>query len=150
MDSRGIFDAMDRNVSSLHGLRSGRSGYELSVSVSQARKIQTLLRWVNGNAQLADSLTKAGARKVMLQFLSENQRWKLIHDPKFTAGKKLRKKELERKMLENEERFSNWLGSLASQNRWPWDNLDDNDLRNGPDAITESHDYEWSKSYPLE
>ena len=150
MDSKGIFDAMDRNISSLHGLRSGRSGYELSVAVSQARNIQTSLRWVNGNAQLADSLTKAGARKVMLQFLSENQRWKLIHDPKFIAGKKLRKKELEKKMKETEERFSNWLGSLARQNRWPWHDVEDNDLRNGPDEMTESHDYQWSKVFPRE
>ena len=30
MDSRGIYDAMTRNISSLHGLRDSRAGYELT------------------------------------------------------------------------------------------------------------------------
>lgn len=33
MDSRGVFDAMTRNVSALHGLRSTRAGYELALAV---------------------------------------------------------------------------------------------------------------------
>ena len=59
MDSRGIYDAMTRNMSPLHGLRDSRAGYELTVSVNQATRALTKLRWVNGLAQLADSLTKS-------------------------------------------------------------------------------------------
>ena len=58
MDSKGIFDAMTRNLSALHGLRSSRAGSELTISVQQAIQLKTHLRWVNGNAQLADGLTK--------------------------------------------------------------------------------------------
>ena len=72
MDTRGIFDAMTRNVSSLHGLRSSRAGYELTLGVQQALKIKTGFRWVNGLAMLAD-LTKFSERKIFLQFLAEGQ-----------------------------------------------------------------------------
>ena len=88
MDNRGVFDAATRNVSALHGLRSSRAGYELTLSVCQARRIATKFRWVNGLAQLAERLTKANVRKSILQFMSEGQRWSLIDDPKFVAGKK--------------------------------------------------------------
>ena len=73
MDTRGIFDAMTRNVSSLHGLRSSRAGYELTLGVQQALKIKTGFRWVNGLAMLADCLTKSSERKIFLQFLAEGQ-----------------------------------------------------------------------------
>ena len=36
-DSRGIYDAMTRNVSPLHGLRDSRAGYELTLAVNLAR-----------------------------------------------------------------------------------------------------------------
>ena len=79
MDSRGIYDAMTRNVSSLHGLRSGRSGYELALAVAQSMQIQTNLRWVNGDRQLADPLTKGGvAKKMMMQFLAGGQWWAYV------------------------------------------------------------------------
>ena len=48
MDSRGIFNAMTRNLSSLHGLRDSRGGYELTIAVNSALKARTQLRWVNG------------------------------------------------------------------------------------------------------
>ncbi|CAJ1436490.1 unnamed protein product, partial [Effrenium voratum] len=58
----GIYDSATRNISSLHGLRSGRAGYELTLAVSHALKINT--------AQLADCLTKGrAAKKMMLDFM---------------------------------------------------------------------------------
>mgnify|MGYP007105131781 CR=1 FL=1 len=45
MDSKGIFDSM-KNTSALHGLRSSRAGYELTISVDQAKMVNTHLRWV--------------------------------------------------------------------------------------------------------
>ena len=88
MDSRGIFDAATRNLSSLHGLRESRAGYELTLAVNQAKLTGTHLRWVNGLAQLGDSLTKWQARKAILQFFARGQRWMLVDDPMFVAGKK--------------------------------------------------------------
>ena len=120
MDSRGIFDAMTRNMSALHGLRESQAGYELTLAVNQALRVGTRLRWVNGLAQLADSLTKADNRKTLLQFLAQKQHWRLIHDEKFTAGRKLHKRELERKMKEDEQYFVGQLKALATKNHWPW------------------------------
>ena len=56
----------------------------------------TRLRWVNGTAQLADGLTKdnVSARRGFLEFLARGQRWSVAHDPSFTAGKKLSKRQL--------------------------------------------------------
>ena len=61
MDSKGIYDSMSRNVSALHGRL-------------QALEVNTRLRWVHGDAQLADALTKGGdAKKMMMRFFSVGQ-----------------------------------------------------------------------------
>ena len=121
MDSRGIYDAMTRNISSLHGLRDSRAGYELTLAVNQALRAATELRWVNGLAQLGDSLTKYGARKTLLQFFSQKQYWRLVHDEKFEAGKKVHKRAMEQKLREMQEAYVASLKSLAARNNWPWD-----------------------------
>ena len=133
MDSRGIFDSMTKNISSLHGLRSARSGYELTIAVNQAVLLNTQLRWVNGDVQLADSLTKSNARRVLLQFLANGQRWKLVYDEKFTSGKKVRKQELEKRMAEDQEAFVMHVKKMASDCRYPWTDVE---LRNKGDAIS--------------
>ena len=121
MDSRGIYDAMTRNLSALHGLRDSRAGYELTLAVNQALKAGTELRWVNGLAQLGDSLTKSGARKTILQFLSQRQHWRLTHDDKFEAGRKVHKKIMEQRLREAQNLFVEKLRGLAEKFNWPWD-----------------------------
>ena len=148
MDSRGIFDAMSRNISSLHGLRSSRSGYELMLSVQQAVKVSTAFRWVNGLAQLADCLTKSNERKMFLQFLVQGQTWRLVHDDTFTAGKKLRKQELERSLQKREEWFIGEVRKLAKANKWPWIELDE--LRNKGDELTDHIALTPNQEYPLQ
>eukprot|EP00435_Cladocopium_sp_Y103_P036411 s1143_g9.t1 len=117
MDTRGIYDSMVRNVSSLHGLRSSLAGYELTLAVQQAMKIRTGIRWVNGLAMLADCLTKANERKVFLQFLAAGQKWLLIHDERFVAGKKLRKRELEQATRDMELKFIGCVREMAMKSR---------------------------------
>ena len=120
MDSRGIYDAMTKNVSPLHGLRESRAGYELTLAVNNGVQAGTRWRWVNGLAQLGDSLTKAGARKTFLQFLSQRQFWRLVDDPKFESGRKVHKREMEKKLREMEEFFINEVRRAAEKNNWPW------------------------------
>ena len=120
MDSRGIYDAMTKNVSPLHGLRESRAGYELTLAVNNGVQAGTRWRWVNGLAQLGDSLTKAGARKAFLQFLSQRQFWRLVDDPKFESGRKVHKREMERKLREMEEFFINEVRRAAEKNNLPW------------------------------
>ena len=147
MDSKGIFDSMTRNVSALHGLKSGRAGYELTISVSQALEVQTSLRWVNGEAQLADCLTKGGAaKKMFLRFLAENQQWQLIHDPDFLAGKKVKKKHLEDRLKEMEQMFVDAVKHAAELYRWPFQSyVDPVELRIMGDEITA---VTWKNMYP--
>ena len=120
MDTRGIFDAMTRNISSLRGLRSSRAGYELTLAVQQALKIGTGFRWVNGLAMPADCLTKFSERKIFLQFVAEGQKWRIVHDPKFVAGKKLKKRELKQATRQMEQLFVDSVRDMAFQSRWPW------------------------------
>ena len=149
MDSKGIYDSMSRNVSALHGLKSGRAGYELTLSVSQALEVHTKLRWVHGEAQLADALTKGGpAKKMMMRFFSEGQKWQLIHDPEFTAGKKVKKKELLEKMRRMEETFVLAVIQAAKMYRWPiTSEADVSELRIMGDEISSDH---WKNTYPHE
>ena len=137
MDSRGIFDAMSRNVSALHGLRSARAGYELSISVQQALQISTALRWVNGLAQLADCLTKGNERRSFLQFLAAGQKWRLVDDEKFTAGRKLKKKALQEAIRHQQEFFVKVLEGWSSENKWCWEPALES--RNGVDVISGQH-----------
>lgn len=120
MDSRGIYDAMVKNISPLHGLRDSRSGYELTLSVNQSQIAGTKLCWVNGLSQLADSLTKAHAKKTLLQFLSGKQFWRLVHDPKFESGRRVHKREMERKLREMEQFFVQEVKKAAMKHNWPW------------------------------
>ena len=123
MDTKGIYDSMVRNVSSLHGLRSSRAGYELTLAVQQAMRIKTGIRWVNGLAMLTDCLTKANERKIFLQFLAAGQKWMLVHDERFVAGKKLRKRELEQATMEL--KFIGCVREMAMKSHWPWQDIHD-------------------------
>ena len=123
LDSRGIYDAATRNLSALHGLRESRAGYELTLAMINAKKALTKIRWVCGLAQLADSLTKYGDRKAILQFMTQKQFWRLVDDPSFTAGRKIHKRALELKLKEMEDSesyFLNAIAELARKNGWPW------------------------------
>ena len=82
-------------------------------------KIKTGFRWVNGLAMLADCLTKISERKIFLQFLAEGQKWRIVHDPKFTAGKKLKKCELEKATRQMEQLFVDSVREMAQASKWP-------------------------------
>ena len=148
MESKGIYDSMSRNVSALHGLKSGRAGYELTLSVSQALEVNTRLRWVHVEAQLADALTKGGdAKKMMMRFFSEGQRWQLIHDPEFTSGKKVRKKELLEKMKRMQDTFVLAVIQGAEMYIWPFSTeADTSELRIVRDEISG----DWKSTYPFD
>eukprot|EP00435_Cladocopium_sp_Y103_P066005 s182_g28.t1 len=147
MDSKGIYDSMTRNVSALHGLKSGRAGYELTISVSQALEVQTVLRWVNGESQLADCLTKGGhSKKLFMKFLADGQEWQLVHDPDFVAGKKLKRRALEQKLKEMETQFINAVERAAELYRWPFiARADPTELRIMGDELIQS----WQHVYPI-
>ena len=111
---------MTRNISALHGLRSSRAGFELTVAVQQALRLGTQLRWVNGLSQLADGLTKASpaAKKGLLEFYARGQKWSVVHDPKFVAGR--RKTQLLKEIRERQEVFVQALEKFTREGKLPW------------------------------
>ena len=46
------------------------------------------VRWVNGEPQLANSLTKDNELQQLMVFSSRNGRWKIVHDTDFISGRK--------------------------------------------------------------
>ena len=57
-------------------------------------------------------MTKAGAKKDLLNFFVNRQRWSIVHDESFTAGKKM--------LTEQSELVLSCLQRFAEQNRVPW------------------------------
>ena len=53
----------------------------------------TSTRWVHGEANIADSLTKAGAEKVILEFMT-NFRSLIVHDEKQRSARKRKNENL--------------------------------------------------------
>ena len=61
-DSKGIYDAATNSESPQLGLRSARGGTELEAAVEQCRQTETMLKWSNGGAMLAESGAASDAR----------------------------------------------------------------------------------------
>ena len=97
-DSRGIFDASTKSESPQKGLRSAKSGVELEQACDDALRSNAVLRWNHGGAMLADVLTKVAttARRTFELFLQNQQRWRLVYDPKFQSERRRTKKDLQR------------------------------------------------------
>ena len=91
------------------------------MAVHQAQATGTHLRWVAGTEMIADALTKASARKIFLQLLSQRQEWRLVYDPDFVAGRKLSKQEHERRSQEMQAVFLQALQHFAATSSLPWD-----------------------------
>ena len=49
------------------------------------------IRWVNGDAQLANSLTKGQEQAQLNLFYKLGGRWKLVYDESYTSAKKRKK-----------------------------------------------------------
>ena len=111
---------MTRNLSSLHGLRSSRGGFELTVAVQQALRINTRLPWVNGLAMLADTMTKAGVKKSFMHFLINGQKWSIVHDESFIAGRKIHKATLRKQLTARQDLHVECLRKFSLENRLPW------------------------------
>ena len=92
--------------------------------MNRAYQVNTQFRWVNGMAQLADALTKIGA-KVLLQWYSQRQFWRLIHDDKFISGRKIHKRALMKELESHHVNFLYLVKKLAHESGYPWDEAED-------------------------
>ena len=95
------------------------------MAVNQAYRVGTVFRWANGLAQLADALTKHGAMKVLLQFYQQRHHWRLVHDDKFTSGRKIGKRERLKELNDHHNHFIYLVKKLAADCNLPWDEMED-------------------------
>ena len=66
---------------------------------------ETSVRWVNGDSQLSNSLTKQDEPHQVLLFQSRNGRWRIIYDQSLMSGKKRKSLGLGSLETEVEERL---------------------------------------------
>ena len=75
-------------------------------------------------AQLADAMTKTNNRKILLHLFGRqqqpHQRWRLVHDEKFESGRRVHKKELERRLKEMQNNFVAFVKELAEKRNFAW------------------------------
>jgi hypothetical protein len=91
-DSKSIFDAMHSATGGL-GLEEKRTALELVDLCDRVQTNGAVVRWVNSEANPADSLTKAAARKP-LEELFKTHEWAITRDPLERSARKLREEGL--------------------------------------------------------
>ena len=92
-DAKSLYDVLHKEDlnSAAGGLQEKYSALELLSLCERVREGQTSVRWVNSDAQIADSLTKPTKPGALHQLL-QTGRWKLIYDPEFTSAKRLKQR----------------------------------------------------------
>ncbi|OLP93409.1 Copia protein [Symbiodinium microadriaticum] len=78
-DSRNVFDKLQTEVVTIKGAERKANIELLSLKEAQLRT-QVEVRWVHSEAQLANSLTKAGGGKEIELFYRMNGRWRIVED----------------------------------------------------------------------
>ena len=118
-DSRGGFDAINKNESPLLGLSNVRSALQAFQLREQLQESDGTLIWISGDWNLGDCLTKKdkSARAGIMQFF-RNWIWKLTYDPNFIQSEKKAKKAGQSAVAQMRQ-----LQSLI-----PWTNMDQFDF----------------------
>ena len=94
IDAKAIYDALSgRNQT--HNMAERRTALELLAYMKDTLRNGTQTRWVHGDANIADSMTKEGAEKVILEFM-KTFRWKIVNDELERSAKKRKKENLDR------------------------------------------------------
>ena len=90
-DAKSLFDVLRKDDlnSAAGGLREKYSALELLSLNERLRRADTVVRWVNSDAQVADALTKPTQPGALHKLLTTGS-WKLVYDPTFTSAKRLK------------------------------------------------------------
>ena len=86
-DSKNVYDRLSQTMMTIKGAEK-RSDLESLCLKEAVTTTETILRWVNGDSQLANSLTKGTEPHQMLLFLSRNCRWRIVYDSEILSGRK--------------------------------------------------------------
>ena len=86
-DSRNVFDKLNTEVLAIKGAEK-RSNIEMIALKEAQQRAGVTLRWVHSEAQLANSLTKAGGSKELELFYRMNFQWKIVEDPEMRSARR--------------------------------------------------------------
>eukprot|EP00435_Cladocopium_sp_Y103_P048422 s1300_g14.t1 len=78
-DSRNVYDKMESETLSIKGAEKRTDLELLALKESQLRN-QVKIRWVHGEAQLSNGLTKGNEYKQLELYYSMNQSWRIVED----------------------------------------------------------------------
>jgi hypothetical protein len=88
-DARNIYDGICKvETSGLH-MEEKRTAIELLAIKERLNQANVCLRWVDGEQELADGLTKPWKHEPLIRALREHA-WKIVYDPKFQSARKKR------------------------------------------------------------
>ncbi|CAE7847453.1 RE1 [Symbiodinium microadriaticum] len=88
-DSKCLYDRLPQTALTLRG-EEKRSDIESLCLKEAITTTQLNLRWVHGDAQLANSLTKSDELHQILMFQSLSGRWRIVYDESLLSSKKRR------------------------------------------------------------
>ena len=86
-DSRNVYDKLERPYITPKGA-SKKIDIELFALKEAQRGTHLDVRWVNSDAQLANSLTKRGGDHQVARFIALGQRWRIVFDENMFSGKR--------------------------------------------------------------
>ena len=88
-DSKGVYDAVNKNEGPLLGLSNARSALQGHQLKEQLQEAESKLIWISGDWNLGDALTKKAkiARQGLMQFVKSFV-WRMKFDPNFIQSEK--------------------------------------------------------------
>ena len=99
VDAKSIYDTLVSQNQPLQ-LQEQRTAIELLAYLHNTEANKTMTRWVHGEANLADALTKLNASKMLREFMTTST-WLIVQDEKQQSAKK--RKALGLDKVENEK-----------------------------------------------
>lgn len=103
-DARNIFDGIVRvETSGLH-MEEKRTAIELLAIKERLKQANVNLKWVDGDQELADGLTKPWRHEPLIKALGKGE-WRIVYDPDFQSARKKRAM----KMVSQNADHSYWL-----------------------------------------
>jgi hypothetical protein len=128
IDAKSIYDTLTAKQQAQNMVEK-RTALELLSYMVNTQRNGTLTRWVHGEANIADGLTKIGAQGTLVQSLRD-MKWSIVDDPKCMSAKKRRSEGIERLASgkrETEEEAFEVLLTRFNKERWPSWNADDDE-----------------------
>ena len=88
-DSKNLYDRVNQTMLTLKGAEK-RSDIETLCLKESMNSTDTMVKWVNGDSQLANSLTKESEPQQLQEYLRRMCRWRIVYDPSLLLGRKRR------------------------------------------------------------